>query len=234
MASHSNSSGVQCYHESIRRPKPGSCGEQETGEEFLTLGYPKSAENSLPSLFQNGLFLPGSASIHGSNRSWSKSCKGIVQSQPVCLSCFVQSSFVLTRLLIRRSDGFPYPLDDTDKLEESSLAKFEAYLAKKNGTLHSCTLENAVKRQEWYLQHHIYHSYTDNTRHDLSIAQREEYIRAVLCLQSLPPKADKTKYPGVNNRYDDFVLTHETQAMHLHSTVRFPSSLMLESITNIV
>lgn len=56
-------------------------------------------------------------------------------------------------------------------------------------------------------------------RHDLSVAQREEYIRAVLCLQSLPPKADKTKYPGVNNRYDDFVLTHEMQAMHLHSTV---------------
>jgi tyrosinase len=50
---------------------------------------------------------------------------------------------------VSRSDGFPYPLDDVDKLEESSLAKFEAYLAKKNGTT-SCTLENAVKRQEWY------------------------------------------------------------------------------------
>ncbi|KAF2799260.1 Di-copper centre-containing protein [Melanomma pulvis-pyrius CBS 109.77] len=105
--------------------------------------------------------------------------------------------------LNRRSDGFPYPLDDTDKLEEASLAKFEAYLAKKNGTSHGCTLENAVRRQEW---------------HDLSVAQREEYIRAVLCLQSLPPKADKKKYPGLNNRYDDFVLTHETQAFHLHST----------------
>lgn len=57
------------------------------------------------------------------------------------------------------------------------------------------------------------------TRHDMSIPQREEYIRAVLCLQSLPPKADQIKYPGVKNRYDDFVLTHETQAMHLHSTV---------------
>lgn len=49
-----------------------------------------------------------------------------------------------------RSDGFPYPLDDVDKLEESSLAKFEAYLAKKNGTT-SCTLEKAAKRQEWYV-----------------------------------------------------------------------------------
>ena len=56
-------------------------------------------------------------------------------------------------------------------------------------------------------------------RHDMSVLQREEYIHAVLCLQSLPPKADQTKYPGVKNRYDDFVLTHETQALHLHSTV---------------
>ena len=56
-------------------------------------------------------------------------------------------------------------------------------------------------------------------RHDLTVPQREEYIRAVLCLQSKPPKADNKMYPGVMNRYDDFVLTHETQAMHLHSTV---------------
>jgi hypothetical protein len=55
----------------------------------------------------------------------------------------------------------------------------------------------------------------------MSVPQREEYIRAVLCLQSLPPKADQQKYPGVMNRYDDFVLTHETQAFHLHSTVGF-------------
>lgn len=49
----------------------------------------------------------------------------------------------------RRSDGFPYPLDDVDKLEEASLAKFEAYLAKKPNN-NGCTLENAAKRQEWY------------------------------------------------------------------------------------
>lgn len=57
----------------------------------------------------------------------------------------------------------------------------------------------------------------------MTIAQREEYIQAVLCLQSKPPKADQKKYPGVRNRYDDFVLTHETQATHLHSTVRLSS-----------
>jgi hypothetical protein len=68
-------------------------------------------------------------------------------------------------------------------------------------------------------------------RHDMTIPQREEYIRAVLCLQSLPPKADKTKYPGVMNRYDDFVLTHETQAFHLHSTVSFLQTLQGLSVT---
>lgn len=105
--------------------------------------------------------------------------------------------------LNRRDDGFPYPLDDVDHLEESSLAKFEAYLAKKKTSSHGCTLQNAARRQEW---------------HDMTIPQREEYIQAVLCLQSKPPKADQKKYPGVRNRYDDFVLTHETQATHLHST----------------
>ncbi|PSN60925.1 Di-copper centre-containing protein [Corynespora cassiicola Philippines] len=104
--------------------------------------------------------------------------------------------------LDRRTDGFPYPLDEVDKLEEDALAKYEAYLAKKN-TTHGCTLQNAARRLEW---------------HDMTVAQRQDYINAVLCLQSKPPKADQKKYPGVMNRYDDFVLTHETQAVHLHST----------------
>ena len=56
-------------------------------------------------------------------------------------------------------------------------------------------------------------------RGDLSIDQRKEYIKAVLCLQSRPPKAPKDKYPGVLNRYDDFVVTHMTLAGQLHSTV---------------
>lgn len=120
-------------------------------------------------------------------------------------------AFPLTTLLTheyRRNDGFPYPLDDVDKLEENSLSRFQTYLSKKNTSSHGCTLENAVRRMEW---------------HDLTVPQREEYIRAVLCLQSKPPKADTKKYPGVLNRYDDFVLTHETQAMHLHSTVSCPN-----------
>ncbi|KAF2185557.1 Di-copper centre-containing protein [Zopfia rhizophila CBS 207.26] len=103
----------------------------------------------------------------------------------------------------RRTDGFPYPLDEVDKLAEEAVPKFEAYL-KKNPSKSGCTLETATRRKEWT---------------DLSVPQREEYIRAVLCLQSKPPKlASKAKYPGALSRYDDFVATHETYAMELHST----------------
>lgn len=84
-----------------------------------------------------------------------------------------------------------------------------------------------------WLSFRIVHATTDlSHRHDLTIPQREEYIRAVLCLQSKPPRADKTKYPGLMNRYDDFVLTHETQAMHLHSTVSMFLRRCRDSVTD--
>ncbi|ORY12827.1 hypothetical protein BCR34DRAFT_481904 [Clohesyomyces aquaticus] len=110
---------------------------------------------------------------------------------------------VKTPFSLNRQKNPFYPLDEVDKLEEANLAKFEAYLAKTNASAHGCTLENAVKRMEWG---------------DLTVPQREEYIAAVLCLQSKPPKADTAKYPGTLSRYDDFVLSHETLAFHLHST----------------
>lgn len=49
--------------------------------------------------------------------------------------------------------------------------------------------------------------------------QRIEYTKAVVCLQSLPPKSPRNLYPGALNRYDDFVATHETMALELHSQV---------------
>jgi len=49
-------------------------------------------------------------------------------------------------------------------------------------------------------------------------AQRIEYTTAVLCLQSKPPKSPRDLYPGALSRYDDFVATHETMALELHST----------------
>ena len=56
-------------------------------------------------------------------------------------------------------------------------------------------------------------------RSDLSVEDREKYIEAVLCLQSKPSQADKKRFPVALSRYDDFVATHMTLAMQLHSTV---------------
>lgn len=93
-----------------------------------------------------------------------------------------------------------YPLDVVDKLHESTIPKVEAWMAKKKG---NCTLENAAIRREWS---------------DLSVAEREDYIRAVLCLQSKPAKAPKDKVPGAKSRFDDFVATHMTTVGPLHGT----------------
>ncbi|KAF2205686.1 Di-copper centre-containing protein [Delitschia confertaspora ATCC 74209] len=109
------------------------------------------------------------------------------------------------RSTLRERVNGPYPLDVVDKLQEASLPKFDAYL-KKNSTKNAsggCTLDNAARRLEWS---------------DLTISQRKEYIDAVLCLQKLPPKSPRDKFPGALSRYDDFVATHESQAMELHST----------------
>ena len=65
-------------------------------------------------------------------------------------------------------------------------------------------------------------------RSDLSVAEREEYIKAVLCLQSKPAKAPKDKVPGAKSRYDDFVATHATQAMMLHDTVSSDQTRVFE------
>ncbi|KAK5655291.1 hypothetical protein OQA88_5858 [Cercophora sp. LCS_1] len=93
-----------------------------------------------------------------------------------------------------------YPLDVVDKLEEATIPKVEAWMAKKPKT--KCTLETAAIRREWS---------------DLSIADREDYIKAVLCLQSKPAKAPKDKVPGALSRFDDFVATHMTTVGPLHS-----------------
>jgi hypothetical protein len=45
-------------------------------------------------------------------------------------------------------------------------------------------------------------------RSDLSVPEREEYIKAVLCLQSKPPKVPKATAPGAKSRFDDFVAFH--------------------------
>ena len=56
-------------------------------------------------------------------------------------------------------------------------------------------------------------------RSDLSVTEREDYVKAVLCLQSKPARAPADEFPGARNRFDDFVAFHMTQAMMLHDPV---------------
>jgi len=99
-----------------------------------------------------------------------------------------------------------YPLDVVDKLEEATMPLVNAYMTKKiaAGRNNKCTLENAVVRREWA---------------DLSETQRQEYVAAVKCLMKLPPKSDKSRFPGALSRYDDFVAYHMTHAMQLHDNM---------------
>lgn len=83
------------------------------------------------------------------------------------------------------------------------MSKVQTWLSARTSAS-NCTLENAAVRREWS---------------DLSVAQREEYINAVLCLQKKPSKAPKDQFPGALGRFDDFVGFHMTQAMMLHDPV---------------
>lgn len=57
-------------------------------------------------------------------------------------------------------------------------------------------------------------------RSALSKGERREYIDAVLCLMDSPPLTSTSEFPGVRNRFDDFVATHINQTLSIHGTVR--------------
>ncbi|KAI1126875.1 hypothetical protein F5Y10DRAFT_293325 [Nemania abortiva] len=99
-----------------------------------------------------------------------------------------------------------YPLDSVDKLEADMMPKVDEWVAKKiaEGKNNKCTLETAAVRREWS---------------DMSEEMRQEYVGAINCLLKLPPKSDKTRFPGALSRYDDFVAFHMTHAMQLHDNM---------------
>jgi len=47
-----------------------------------------------------------------------------------------------------------YPLDVVDKLEEATMPKVQAWMAKRAGKTNNCTLENAAVRREWCVRLH--------------------------------------------------------------------------------
>ena len=89
------------------------------------------------------------------------------------------------------------------------MPKVQDWMKRKTNT--TCTLENAAIRREWYVACRasslILVAHTQS-RSDLSVPEREEYIKAVLCLQSKPPKVPKATAPGAKSRFDDFVAFH--------------------------
>src|SRR3569833_156141 len=50
---------------------------------------------------------------------------------------------------------------------------------------------------------------------------RRAYIKAMLCLMDLEPHL--TQFPGVTNRYEDFVAVHINQSDYIHGTGNFLS-----------
>lgn len=57
------------------------------------------------------------------------------------------------------------------------------------------------------------------------MAQRKDYISAVLCLQSLPTRSDNATVPGARSRFDDFVVGHIKFTLSIHATVSGPFTM---------
>ncbi|KAI1877344.1 hypothetical protein JX265_003352 [Neoarthrinium moseri] len=95
-----------------------------------------------------------------------------------------------------------YHKDVVDRLAEQGLSNLAHYL-REHPALGGCNLETAARRYEWG---------------DLSNGERSEYIDAVLCLQSLPPRSDPGAVPGARSRFDDFVAVHIQMSGSIHAT----------------
>ncbi|KAK5153809.1 hypothetical protein LTS14_007028 [Recurvomyces mirabilis] len=88
----------------------------------------------------------------------------------------------------------------------SELAMSRMQARQTNG---SCTPENARVRTEF---------------RKMSNAQRKSYTDAITCLHNNPPRyveAASDTYPGVLNRYDEYVATHINLTYNIHGTADF-------------
>lgn len=87
-------------------------------------------------------------------------------------------------------------------LQRKGRAQLDAALAQSK----TCTKEKLSIRREYG---------------DLTKDERKDYVTAMLCLMNKPPKL--TQYPGVTNRYEDFVAVHINQTLSIHGTGNFLS-----------
>ncbi|KAE8331017.1 hypothetical protein BDV39DRAFT_212441 [Aspergillus sergii] len=65
----------------------------------------------------------------------------------------------------------------------------------------TCTPERALVRKEW---------------RELGYAERKDYIDALWCLRDRPSILSSEEYPGVRDRWDDFVATHINYTNNIH------------------
>ncbi|CAG8163098.1 unnamed protein product [Penicillium olsonii] len=56
---------------------------------------------------------------------------------------------------------------------------------------------------------------------ELTKSERIDYTDAVLCLQKKPQHLPREEYPGVRNRFDDFVATHINYTLNVHYSALF-------------
>jgi tyrosinase len=70
-----------------------------------------------------------------------------------------------------------------------------------------CTLKNLAIRREYG---------------SLSRNERLDYVNAVLCLQSLPPRTPANVSSGARSRFDDFTVVHIQQTLDIHFSGVFP------------
>ncbi|KAM0136979.1 hypothetical protein ACHAP3_004317 [Botrytis cinerea] len=107
------------------------------------------------------------------------------------------------------SAGYGHGYDDAQAVAFKQIDKwqdkYDQYI--KTSTKHNrvgCTSQNIVYRQEWG---------------SLSERSRKDYIKAVQCLQSKPPRSTKEDVPGARSRYDDFSATHIKVTPYVHFSV---------------
>ncbi|KAH6664819.1 hypothetical protein F5X68DRAFT_237253 [Plectosphaerella plurivora] len=125
---------------------------------------------------------------------------------------------ILTSLLLGASTSWAMPTveprddlaadaeavaDLTADIKASVLSDLDEREAKllKRGEKATCTARNIVFRREYG---------------SLSKAQRLDYVNAIKCLQTLPPRTPASVASGARSRFDDFIVTHIQQTLDIH------------------
>ncbi|KAM0333771.1 hypothetical protein ACHAPQ_005285 [Fusarium lateritium] len=98
-----------------------------------------------------------------------------------------------------------------DQLADLAAAAYETaqnLSEDKDKRANTCNWSNVRVRREWGT---------------LSKKERKDYISAVKCLQSLPPKTPESFSNGAKTRFDDYVAVHLNQTQTIHYTGNFLS-----------